>query len=287
MQMTDFLSSSFLSYHSPLYWRNIVEIIFFSSLFYYAARWLKKDRTKNLVLALYGYATITFAAHFMGLTTISYVMFLFVPVVAMVFILLHQEFLQKNLVTFKNITPATKTNHDWLETLIRIFLTRINTHQELTCIIEQKDSLSDLVHAQLPINAHLEQELLDLIITSPNFHADEMMIVTAQGKVVGVNTRLALHGYHNNIDATIKELPQWKQEALFLTSKTDALVFHINATSRTFDVIINGMIIDRMHAAKALELLKKYMVSSGSQSYKGGITRENNAQKRVPEQHQS
>ncbi len=284
MQIFEFLSYSFFSYNSPFYWRDLLEIIFFSSLFYYAAVWLKKDRSKNLVLAFYSYCTLTFGAHFLGLTTISYVMFLFAPAVAMVFILLHQEFLQKNLITFKNITPAQFADHDWLETIVRTFLIRVNNQKELTCIIEQRDSLRELVQTSLPVNARLEQGLFDLLLTSPSFDADHMVWVTTQGQLIGINALWAQHGQHTHLAAAAQELPTWKQNAIFFTTKTDAIVLHINATSRTFDVVVNGMIIDRMHAAKALELIKKYIVSQHKTSLWGGMTRETLTQKRGTQQ---
>jgi hypothetical protein len=287
MPIIDSLSSMFLMYQSPFYWRNVIEILFFASLFYYAARWLKKDRQKNLVLALYGYCTITFGAHFVGLTTISYVMFLFAPVVAMVFILLHQEFLQKNLIPLKAITPATRASDEWLETLIRTLLANLAQHNKLTCIIERRDSLVGTTIVRLPIRAHVEQGLLDLVITSPNFHAKDMIIITAQGTLIGVNTLWTQHAPQEFLDAKIQGFPVWKQDAIFFTSKTDALLFHINAESRTFDIVINGMVIDHINATRAVDLLKKYMVSSIISSHQEGKARENVSQKRVSDQHQS
>jgi hypothetical protein len=284
MQVFDALSSYFFSYNSPLYWREVLEIIFFTSLFYYAAVWLKKDRQKNLLLAFYSYCALAFGSHYLGLTTISYTMFLFAPAVTMVFIVLHQEFLQKNFITLKNITPAKLLDHDWLETLIRTFLIRVGNHQEITCIIEQRDSLYDLVHTPLPVNARLEQELLDLLLTSPSFDADHIVWVNTQGQLIGINARWTRRGEQADLDAKIQELPAWKQNAIFFTAKTDAIVLHINATSRTFDVIVNGMVIDRMHAAKALELIKKYIVSRNTNAQWGGVKRETLAQKSVPEQ---
>lgn len=280
MQLFDSLYEYFFRYDSPLYWRDVLEVLFFSALFYYAALWLKKDRQKNLVLALYGYCTMAFGAHYLGLTTISYIMFLFAPAAAMVFIVLHQEFLQKNFITFKNITPARFDDQNWIEALIRTFLIRGSNHALLLCVIEHKDNLTDLMQSYLPINARAEQGVLDLILTSPSFDAQKLLWANTSGHIIGINTDWKKTDGQINSDTQTQELAPWKQQAIFFTSKTDALVLSMNTNSRTFDVIINGMIIDRMHATKAIELIKKYSIAHP----RGGQNRETFTQKPVAQQ---
>lgn len=284
MQPIETLSNYFFNYNSPLYWRDLVEILFFSSLFYYAAIWLKKDKQKNLLPSFYGYCIAAFGAHYLGLTTISYAMFLFSPAVAMVFILVHQERLQKNFVALKNITPARRIQLDWLETLIRTCLRTINDKKEITCIIEQQNSLADFLETPLQFNARLEQGLLDILLASPTFDQQRMIWVNTHGQLVGINAAWVKQVESHNLDLQIKELPAWKQRAIFFTTKADAIVMHINPTSRTFDVVLNGMVVDRMHATKTLELIKKYVVSKNTASQLKGLKHESVSQKRAPEQ---
>ncbi len=85
-------------------WRDCLEIIFFASLFYYLTLWLKKDKTKNLLPYFYGYCLITFCAYMLELTTVTSLLFLFTPAAVMLFILMHQDTLQRNIVALKHIT---------------------------------------------------------------------------------------------------------------------------------------------------------------------------------------
>jgi len=264
MSVLQFLSNLFLSYNSFFYWRDLLEIIFFAAIFYYAALWLKKDKQKNLLPYFYSYCAIAFCAHLLKLTSISYALLMLGPVAAMIFILIHQDQLQRNVVALKNITPAKRIQLDWLDTLIKTSVTAINKGKTITCVIEQTDSLQTLLVTQLQFEARLDQGLLDILLDSPTFDQHRMIWLDTQGKLVGINTYWKRVTEKYQFTSSAKELPEWKQLAIFFTAKTDAIVFQISPTSRTFDVVINGMVVDRMHATKTLELIKKYVVSKPS-----------------------
>ena len=259
--MLGVLSNTFLQYNSFFYWRDLIEILFFAMLFYYAALWLKKDKQKNLLPSFYGYCALTFSTHFMGLTSISHVLFLFAPVAAMIFILMHQELLQKNLIALKNLTPTKHVQIDWLETLIKTSLRAINDGKAMTCVIEQCDSLQNFLTTALKFNAKLDQGLLDILLASTSFDQQKMIWLNTQGQLIGINAVWSEQIKTESLERNILQLPEWKQQALFFTSKMDALVITINPINRTFDVITNGMVIDRMHAAKTLAFIKKYILS--------------------------
>ena len=87
-----------------------------------------------------------------------------------------------------------------------------------------------------------------------------------------------------SLERDIKQLPEWKQKALFFTSKTDALVITINPINRTFDVVTNGMIIDRMHAAKTLAFIKKYILSKRTTIKTGVMKYAKHSQKNTHQQ---
>jgi hypothetical protein len=266
-----------------LYWKDFVEIGFFSVLFYYAARWLKKDKQKNLLLPFYGYCAICFSAYYLELTTISYTLFLFAPVAAMIFIVVHQEQLQRNLVALRNITPAKRIQLDWLETLIKTSLLAINNGKTITCIIERQDTMNQFLETQLKFNAQLEQGLLEILLASNSFDQERMIWVNTQGQLVGVNVAWRTPSTTIELEQNVQKLPEWKKHALFFTAKTDAIVLNITPTSRTFDLVLNGMIVDRMHATKTLELIKKYVMSKRNLE-KGVVFYENVSQKRSVQQ---
>ena len=197
---------------------------------------------------------------------------------------MHQESLQKNLVALKNITPAKRIAVDWLETLIRTSLLTINDGKSITCVIEQQDVLRDFLATPLIFNASLKQGLLDILLASQSFDQERMIWVNTEGKLVGINAIWNKPVGAEQLEQQAHNLPQWKQQAIFFTSKTDAIILHINPTSRTFDVIMNGMIIDRMHATKTLELLKKYVVAKRKPSEWEEMNHENLSKKRSSEQ---
>ncbi len=266
-----------------LHWKDFIEIVFFSSLFYYASRWLKKDKQKNLLIPFYSYCALCFSAHYLELTTVSYTLFLFAPVAAMIFIVIHQEQLQRNFISLKNITPAKQVHLDWLETLIKTALLTINNGKKVTYIIEREDSPQDTISTSLQFNAQLEQGLLEILIASSSFDQNRMIWVNTKGQLVGINAEWRTPSSSVEFETAAEKLPQWKKNALFFTTKTDSIVVHINPTSRTFDVVLNGMVIDRMHATKTLELLKKYVVYKKNPA-KGVIDHENVSKKRSVQQ---
>jgi len=274
MSILPFLSELFLTYNSFFYWRDLLEIIFFSAAFYYVALWLKKDKQKNLLPYFYGYCATIFCAHLLKLTTISYSLLLLGPVIAMIFILIHQDLLQRNVVALKNITPAKRIHLDWLDTLIRTSVSTINKGKTITCVIERGDSLGPFLSTQLRCDARLDQGLLDILLDSPAFDQAGMIWVNTQGQLIGINALWKKTATAQQLDNDAQQVPEWKQRAIFFTSKTDAIVAHISPTSRTFDIVMNGMVIDRMHATKTLELIKKYVVSKpsshgGAKTYEG------------------
>jgi len=264
MNITKFLSELFFSYNSFFYWRDLLEIFFFAAAFYYVALWLKKDKQKNLLPYFYGYCATIFCSHLLKLTTISYTLLLLGPVVAMIFILIHQELLQRNVVALKNITPAKRIHLDWLDTLIRTSVSTINKGKIVTCVIERNDSLEDFLSTQLKFDARLEQGLLDILLDSPAFDQGRMIWVNTQGKLVGINASWKKGAFTIELDQATEKIADWKQLAVFFTTKTDAIVAQISPTNRTFDIVMNGMVVDRMHATKTLELIKKYIVSKPS-----------------------
>jgi len=280
MSLPGIFSNLFFEYNSFFYWRDLLEVAFFGVLFYYTALWLKKDKQKNLLPYFYGYCACAFGTHYLGMTTVSYTLFLFAPVTAMIFILMHQDLLQRNVVALKNITPAKRVQIDWLETLIKTVLTTINNGKSVTCVIEHKDTLKDFLETPLQFNAQLEAGLLNILFASSSFAEQQMVWVNTQGKLVGINATWKQLMNEEHLEPNVKKLPDWKQQAIFFSGKTDALVVHINPTSRTFDVVLNGMIVDRMHATKTVELIKKYVLSKSTSQW-GVVNHEAFSQKHI------
>jgi len=278
MNLLNLIQEYILGYNSFFYWRNCIEILFFTLLIYYFSLWLKADRKKNLLPYFYGYCTLTLVTHFTQLTTISYFLFLFAPVAIMLFILIHQTTLQRNFVALKNIVPAKNIKTNWPETVIRSFLFAINKNKEIHCVIESKDSLEEFLFSPLILNANIQQGLIHILYESQMFDQKKMLWLNTNGQLVGINSQWRESVFakassdkpifesisQNNKKPQPPTLKQktpdspFVQNALLLSSHTDALFLQITPQKRTFDIIFNGELFNNINSDNALNILKKY-----------------------------
>jgi len=258
MKFFSLIQEYFFGYNAFFYWRNIVEILFFTFLIYYFSVWLQKDRCKNLLPYFYGYCFLTLFSYFTQLTTMSYVLFLFAPVAVMLFITIHQKTLQKNFVALKNITPAKHIHGQWPEILIRSCLVALNDNKEIQCVIENKDSLEDFIESQLILQANIDQTLLQILQESDTFDQHKMIWLNTQGKLVGLNTSIKKDILQDTANEENPNLHDWKENAILLSEKTDSLFLRILPTKRTFDLVFNGKLVDNINANNALHILQKY-----------------------------
>ncbi len=242
-------------------WRDAVEILTFSTLFYWVSRWLKRDKQKNLVGYFYSYCALCFTAYFAQLPTMTTFLFMFAPVMIIFFLLMHQETLQKNFVALRNITPAKLANSQWLDTLVRTCLVAINNNKEVMCVIEQHDNLTDFIDTSLTMHTDLNKDLLNMMLASETFDATKMIWLNTNGHVLGVNSTWKNQPRDEALSDDVKKLEPWKQDALFFTNKTDALVFKVDPKSRTFDIVVSGKTYDNISSNHTLKMIKKHVIT--------------------------
>ncbi len=239
-----------------LMWRDIIEIMFFTSLFYYLMRWLAKDYTKNLLPYFYGYCFIAIAAYTIQLTIISYFLFLYAPAIIMLFIIMHQDILQRNLIALKNIQPAQVTNHDWLDILFRGCLVMVNKNKPVICVIECTDNLDDFIKTPFLINADLQQGILELLLESQAYDPSKLIWVTTQGKLRGINANWQPSYY---MAKTIQPSTAWQQDSFVYSQQTDAFVFYTDPLTHTFTIIVHGKCFEKISPHHTLQLIKKHI----------------------------
>jgi hypothetical protein len=245
-------------------WRNIVEILFFSALFYQVALWLKKDHTKNLLPYFYGLMLLAFGAHILHLPSISYIMLVSWPIALMLFIVMHQKTLQHNLIALKNIQVSKAPTADWIETVVAHCLTSLNNNTPLYCVIENSDALDTFLHSPLMIEAPLQKELLAFIKSSSSFNPDTMLWVNSHGIVRGINctwrSYLNNTGTYNSSGANSQSyLQDWKNDTLLHTSNTDTLALFADPATRSFTLIHRGKVAHHLNAQHVLyQLTKEY-----------------------------
>lgn len=256
MNILSTLNAFFNSYTYFVTWRAIVEILFFSTLFYQLALWLKRDRHHNLLAYWYSYCLIGLVAYALQLKTISSVLFFFTPAIIMLFLMMHQEQLQKNFVALRSLTPSRSPSPDWLEQLIRSCLVAVNNNKALICVIERKDSLQDFLTSPFIFNAELHSATFDMLITGNAYDDSTLIWLNDHGVLRGINaTWNAPKDEIWKSDAS--ELPAWQHDALFFTAKTDAITIGIDPKHRTFTIITRGKRFENIAAHNALKFVKK------------------------------
>ncbi len=237
-------------------WRMAVEVLFFSGLFYYTVRWLSADKHKNLVLWFYGYCTAAFGAHILNLPTVAQFLFLFAPAAIMLFALVHQDVLQRNFIVAKNITPA-RSNNDWLTDLMGVFLGTVSKNKPVICVIEKTDALCTLLASPLTFNTPIQKNLLEILLNSAAFESNKMVWINHHGQLIALNA-----SWHELDDSwfadTMTDVETWKQDAILLTNKTDALVFKISP-NRMVDLVAQQKVIDQISINEALLIIKHYL----------------------------
>jgi len=239
--------------------KDLVEILFFTIVLYRFSLWLKKDLQKNLVPYLYAYTSAMILAYYVPLPTVNYFLLIGAPVALILLITIHQEMLQKNFIALKNYIPAKIDHTDWLETLIRSSLIAINNNQSIRCVIEGTDNLQQFITTPLTLHADIKQELLDIIFSSPTYTENTLIWLNAHGTIKGINAHWHVNYDDDWLSHDMQKLEQWKQDAIFFTHKTDALIFNITPTTRTFELIVRGKVFENVSAPHIMYLIKKYL----------------------------
>lgn len=252
-------------------WRDCVEILFLSYALYGVSLWLQRDFQKPLLLYFYGYCLLFFTTHYAHLSTIHSLLLTLFPICALIFILLHQDTLQRNFVMLRNITPAEQVTEHWTELLIRSSLVAASNNKEIRCIIEKGDSLSTILTCPVKTDCHVNPGLLDLLIESSLFKQHAMLWLNKTGRVQGINCLWKKTSLETWLAQELKEREEWIQDALFFTSKTDALFFILHPTTRTYTLIAQGKLLERISAHAALKTIKQYLGLLVNNEIKGDL----------------
>lgn len=245
-------------------YRDILEILFFASAIYYIQLWLKRDTQRNLILGFYTYCALFFASYYADLPVLRFVLFVFAPAIAMLFIILHQETLQKNFISLTKPVRIDLETTNWIDELVMCCLTALNKHKDAILVLERNDSLKSLIQAPYFIYAELKKDVFDILLEKQLPGNRNMIWINQQGKIVSINSAWKTQIDEEWVAQDAEHLHVWKQQALYITGKTDALVLKINPLSRSFDVIINGDIIENMKAETVTVYLKKRLLNTDS-----------------------
>ncbi|HSC24674.1 MAG TPA: hypothetical protein VLB80_00455 [Candidatus Babeliales bacterium] len=246
-----------------LFLRDCVEILLYTTFLYIFCKWLQVDRTKNLIIYFFAYCIFAIGAWIIQLPTISPFLFTYAPVALLLFIILHEKILQRNLIALCPIVPVRADHDDWLDILISSSLTVINTQKAITIIIENKDSLDYFLTIPFYINANISKHLLDILLISTYYNEQKMIWVDTQGKIRGINA-------------------VWSYETPFHTLQNDAIIISAHPISRTFTFIVSGKETKNISAHHVRMLIKKQLSYRASPSHKGIYREHDSPEKTFP-----
>lgn len=282
--MTDMIAlitSTFKSAINLMTWRDLLEIITLSSLFYFSALWLKKDRDKNLLPSLYGYLALLGTTHFLQLTTLSSFLFIFSPAVAMLFILMHQQTLQHNLITLKNIAlPAEKPSSDWLACIMRATLSMLTHKKTMLILIEHTDAISPYVQVNESLDVPLTDGLISLLFHRL-YDPHHICWITSSGMLRGINANFKA-SWH---PTTYQNKTDWVDDAIAYTTKTDAVMLFVDGEHHLYSIAAHGTITENLSMEQARQLITKeipYPAPPAQKGYRHGATEQKKLAHRSP-----
>ncbi len=224
-------------------------------------------------------------ASLLNLTTLTTVLIVYLPCIFMIFILFHQELLQRNFVATKTIIPAsTKKIHDWVPVLIRTTLQAKAYNKSMVCIIEHHDALSAFLQTDYYVSAPIHEHLLNLIIENSSYDQTKLLWLQHTGTIMAYNTQVT-ENQHPIWHQTNTAHHQTIASLLVLTKKTDAIVLIGNPTSHGLTIIAHGKFIENVASHAAISIIKQYLHYSLEEAKQGERRHETNQpQQRINEQ---
>ncbi len=240
-------------------WIDFLEISFLSVTIYYFSLWLKRDVQKNLAPGFFTLCSIIILSYALDMNNISNFLIIFMPSILMLFILVHQNILQKNFISIKNIAVPKIKNNNWIDLFMRHCLNLMNQNKQITCAIEGRDNLEGFLINEININTPVNKEIIDLIVNSSIFKENKIVHINYQGDLLGVNAVWNTNNHTFWISEEVRNIEIWKQDSLLFSSKTDVLVFKLCPKKRNFDIIAQGKIMENLAIAPAVQLIGDFI----------------------------
>lgn len=239
--------------------RDIIEITIYSSCIFVFCTWLKADKTKNLLGYFFAYTALILVAWIAQLPTLSSFLVSYAPIALLLFIILHEKTLQRNVVALRSITPAQHASDDWLDTTISSCLSAINSNKSITIVIEHKDALDHFLDVPFLINADISKNLFDILLSSTAYDEQKMVWITTSGKIKALNSSWSVD-----------------QEAI-----NDSLVLSADPINRMFSLAHDGMQTKNISAHRLRALIKKQLSLSSPSHHKGAYRENSTSEKHV------
>jgi hypothetical protein len=278
-----------ISFDSVVYFANhylqiysyidCAEIIFFIYVTFTVSSWLNQDHTKPLLLSFYSYFTLLFGAYFFQLATVYHLMLVTAPIYFILLIVHHQKNLQKNFIVAKHkpIAPTKVSHKEWVETLIRSCLIASHHKKNITCVIEQSDSLETLVNKPFRLDIPIQKHIIDMLLESSSYDITKLVLADRYGTIISINATWSDVIINELIFHQMPELQLAQEYAKMVTSKTDAIIIHINHQQIHHFIAHQGTIIHDVTIDQALKMIKNILYQKDKDiSLSQGINHDSN-----------
>ena len=257
MELWRSIAQSIMDELSLFSWYDMTEILFFIIIMRYWLLWLNMDKEKNLSVFFCWYSVIIGVCYYAELTTISTLLLASSPLMIVIFIMLHQEHLQRNFITLtrpRSVSPTPANT--WISEIMSFALGALHRQQELIFIIERHDNLSLLLTSPCIINASATKEFLELLVAQDTPSVTNLWL-THEGIIIGINTTMNYELEHAYLSSDVKHRVQWQQEGAFITKKSDAIIFGSSPITKTFTLIVQEKITEHISAQQTVVVLKQ------------------------------
>ncbi len=249
-----------------IFWRDCVEVLFFIILMYKIISFLQRDTQGNLVGYCYGYMISLLVTYYCSLTALYTLLLFCLPVIAVLFIVFHQQQLQKNFVSLQRVgQELALNNNDWHDTVIRACLYAMNKNKMMICAFERSDSIC--LQSPVFLNGFISLELFTLIIDSPLYDQTKFVWLN-QGTLRAFNAIPLWQKEMFTADQEFEQIPAWVQDALLITKKTDAIFVGIENNSRSFSIVAQGQLLEKVNSETALRLVRSYYAQAAAKRSK-------------------
>lgn len=240
---------------------QMIEISLFSFFFYYFLSWLNKDRNSKLLNYFYTYFLLIAITFYTDLYIFHNFLILCLPFFFFLFIIFHQQTLQKNFISFKTSDKITTGSSDWLEILIRSALFAINKSKEVVFVIEQTNELKSYLTTHFPLYTAIHLDTIAMLLESSYYNSGQMIWCSTNGIIIGFNSSW-------NIQQSQKNSPSaatWYQDSLLMTLKTDTIIIKADPHTRAFCMMSGGKVTENLTASQTLALINELIFYSNKQ----------------------
>ncbi|MBN2267006.1 MAG: hypothetical protein JW725_01545 [Candidatus Babeliaceae bacterium] len=253
------LFSSLIDTLSHFNWRDLIEIGAFSTAMYAIIRLLAQDKQKRLLFWFYGFYASFFISFYFGISGLTITLALSAPAIAMLFIVFHQQTLQKNFITLASLTPLPEHTEKWLPELIQATLQAVNVNKSSFIIIERSQSIGDMVSGGCTLNAPITLETLELLLHATPESYPFILWVNQVGKIKAYKPTIILPYENSWTSEEIQLMDQLVQDGGIISTKSDALAFSLSAHTRFFTLTVDGKLFERLSASSLLSALNRYV----------------------------